>query len=61
MIEKKITSNKDRVAEIKSLYNQALYDIDKIKKNRDEKIKELMQKIDKKSADKILQDIKNLD
>ena len=61
MIEKKTTSNKDMVSEIKSLYNQALDKIDKIKKNRDEKIKDLMQKIDKKSADKILRDIKNLD
>jgi len=61
MIEKKKTSNKDMVSEIKSLYNHALGEIDKIKKNRDEKIKDLMQKIDKKSADKILRDIKNLD
>jgi hypothetical protein len=61
MNDKNTISNEEKVIEIKVLCEQALKDIDKIKKNRDEKIKELMQKIDKKSADKILKDIKNLE
>ncbi len=61
MIKEKIRPDKDIASEIKSLYNQALDEIDKIKKNRNEKIKDLMQKMDKKIADKILRDIKNLD
>jgi len=61
MIEKKINYSKDKVSKIKSIYNQALVDIDKIRRDRDEKIKSLIHKIDKKSIDKILQDIKNVD
>jgi inosine/xanthosine triphosphate pyrophosphatase family protein len=60
MIQKETSSNEDKINEIKAIYNRALIDIDKIKKERDEKIKNLMYKIDKKSVDSVLQDIKNL-
>lgn len=59
MIQKKIISNKNKIKAIKNIYKQALIDIDKIKKNRDKKIKQLMEQIDQKQIKNILKDIKN--
>lgn len=60
MVQKKTTSNKDKVSAIKGMYNQALIDIDKIKEERDEKIRTILKDIDNKHIAKTLQDIKNL-
>jgi hypothetical protein len=60
MVQKKITSNKDKIGVIKGIYNQALIDIDKIKKERDKKIRTILKDIDNKHIAKTRQDIKNL-
>lgn len=60
MAQKKTTSNKDKVRFINDIYNQAIIDIDKIKIERDEKIRTILKDIDNKHIAKTLQDIKNL-
>lgn len=59
MAQKKTTSNKADVSVIRGIYNQALIDIDRIKKERDKKIKQLLKKIDQKQIENVLKDIKN--
>lgn len=61
MTKSKNVSMKDKIEKIKEIYSRAIIDINKIKKERDDKVKDLMQRIDKKNADKILKDIKNLE
>ena len=60
MSQEKTKSSKDKISLIKAIYSKAIIDITRIKKERGEKINNLMAKIDKKSADEILKDIKNL-
>jgi len=48
----------DKIQLIKKIYSQALADINQIKKDRDQKISALVKTIDKRSAEKILRDIK---
>ncbi len=60
MVQKKTTSNENKISVIKGIYNQALNDIDKIKKERDKKIRTVLKDIDNKHIAKTLQDIKNL-
>jgi hypothetical protein len=60
MVQKKITPNKDKIGVIKSIYNQALIDIDKIKKERDKEIRTILKNIDNKHIVRTLQDIKSL-
>lgn len=60
MVQKKINSNQNKIDLVSDIYNQALIDIDKIKKERDEKIRIVLKDIDNKQIAKTLQDIKNL-
>ncbi|NCC70828.1 hypothetical protein EOM09_04550 [bacterium] len=59
MTQNKNISDKDKIELIKEIYNKALFDINKIEKNRDEKIKKLLKTIDSRHINKILKDIKN--
>jgi len=59
MLENKNTADKDKIKLIKEIYRKTLFDIDKIEKERDEKIKELLKTIDGRHINKILKDIKN--
>jgi hypothetical protein len=54
----KVNSDKDKIDLIRSIYDQALVDINKIKEGRDEKIRGLIKKIDERQIAKILEDIK---
>lgn len=60
MVQKKINSNQNKIDLVSDIYNQALIDIDKIKKERDKKIRTILQDIDNKHIARVLQDIKNL-
>ena len=60
MIKKQLNPNKNEINLIQNLYNQALNDIDVIKKRRDEKILNILKDIDNKHVAKVLQDIKNI-
>ncbi|MFA5155491.1 MAG: hypothetical protein WC453_03585 [Patescibacteria group bacterium] len=48
----------DKIKLIKDIYGRALADINQIRKDRDRKINALVKTIDKRSADRILRDIK---
>ncbi|HNU90038.1 MAG TPA: hypothetical protein PLP70_01405 [bacterium] len=56
MSPKKISP--DKIDQIKTIYSQALVDIRKIKKERDEKIKEILKSIDTNQITNILKDIR---
>ena len=56
MYPKKISP--DKIYQIKTIYSQALVDIRKIKKERDEKIKEILKSIDTNQITNILKDIR---
>lgn len=59
MLKNKSIQEKDKIKLIKDIYNKALFDINKIGKERDEKIKKLLKTIDDRHINKILKDIKN--
>ncbi|HNX10758.1 MAG TPA: hypothetical protein PKI61_01310 [bacterium] len=59
MLKNQVNSNENKVNLINDIYNQALNDIEKIKKERDKKIKNVLKEIDKKHVAKALRDIKN--
>lgn len=50
----------DKVKLVKNVYNKALDDINKIEKERDKKIKELLKTIDAKHIARVLDEIKGL-
>jgi hypothetical protein len=52
--------NLNRISQIKNICSQAIIDIDRIRKERDKKIKELLETIDAKHIAKALKDIKNI-
>ena len=54
----KIKSDKEKIELIKEIYKQTLADINKIKKDRDEKIREVLKNIDDRQIAKVLEDIK---
>lgn len=56
MLPKKISP--DQINQIKKIYNQALIDIRKTKKERDEKIKEILKRIEANQITSILEAIK---
>jgi len=58
MPQKQINSNNDKIDSIKNICNQALADIEKIKKERDAKIKAILKEIDNKQVAQALKDIK---
>jgi len=59
MLQNKNISDKNKIKLVKDIYNKALFDIDKIEKERDAKIKKLLKTIDDRHINKILKDIKN--
>ena len=48
----------DKIDQIRNIYSQALVDIRKTKKERDEKIKEILKSIDTNQITNILKDIR---
>ena len=56
MSPKKISP--DKIDQIKTIYSQALVDIRKIKKEKNEKIKEILKSIDTNQITNILKDIR---
>ena len=56
MLPKKISP--DKIDQIRNIYSQALVDIRKTKKERDEKIKEILKSIDANQITNILKDIR---
>lgn len=48
----------DKIDQIRNIYSQALVDIRKTKKERDEKIKEILKSIDANQITNILKDIR---
>lgn len=60
MIQKKITTNKDKANKIKEIYNKTFAKINKVKEERNEKINNILKEIDNKQIAEVLKDIKNI-
>lgn len=60
MLQNHNIPDEHKIKLVKDIYNQALFDINNIKKERDEKIKKLLKNIDERHIGKILKDIKNI-
>lgn len=52
--------NKNKIKLIRDIYKRAFSDINKIKKNRNEEIKKILENIDNRHVNKILENIKNV-
>ncbi len=57
--QEKDDNQKGMIILINDICNQAIIDINKIKRNRNNQIKSILAEVDRRQADKILKSIKN--